>query len=222
MQIEDIKRFKRNFLFSWFIANAIGLSFGWVIAEWLGLQVAEILGWNFGQIVGFIVFEGVVWAFRWTVLSRVRTYDTLKAFDIFFWVVTEMIVWFGIESSNRQPSYNEESLFGIVSTPILSNFLGAIGWLILWLIKTQVQKSRLPQSAGRSLIASSGRVGGSLFIFIFLVAIMPISTSAGEAMAKISNWVIGRAVAGALLGGLLSLLTGLAILSLLKTPSWDE
>ena len=58
MQIEDINHFKRSFLFSWFVANAIGLSLGWVIGEGLGLQVSKVLGWNIGQIVGLVVFEG--------------------------------------------------------------------------------------------------------------------------------------------------------------------
>jgi hypothetical protein len=51
---------------------------------------------------------------------------------------------------------------------------------------------------------------------------MLITTMVGEDVAKISNWVIGRAVAGVVLGGLLSVLTGLAILRLLNKPAWDE
>jgi hypothetical protein len=220
MQIEDINHFKRSFLFSWFVANAIGLSLGWVIGEGLGLQVSKALGWNIGQIVGLVVFEGSVWTFRWTVLSRVRAYDVLNPFEMFFWATTELIILFGMGSSNSELSYHEESLFGIVSTPILANFLGVIGWLILWLIKIQAQKPQIPQSVG--IFASFRRVGGSLLVFIFLITIMLISTDTGETVARISNWVIGRAVAGALLGGLLSLLTGLAMLRLLKVPSWDE
>ncbi len=222
MQLESTTDFRKGFLLNWFLANAIGLSFGWVVGEWMGLQAASLLGWNFGQIIGFAIFEGSVWLFRWAVLSRIRAYDVLKPIDTVLWLAIELVIGLGMSLSSHELSYHKESLFGIVSLPILTNYFGVMGWLILWLTKVQAQKTRTAQSQGKSILASLGRVGGSLLIFFFLVIVMPVSTSAGEAAARISNWMLGRAVAGALMGGLLSLLTGLAILKLLRAPSWDE
>ncbi len=222
IQEENIDQFKNKFLFAWLIANAIGLVMGWVLGEWSGLQVAKILGWRYGQIVGFVIFESLIWVYRWAVLYRIRAYDVLKPFDVFIWMVTELLVWFGMESSNQAASYREDSLFGIISTPILAYFLGVTGWLILWLINVQAQKAQHPRPVVRSIISSFMRVGGSLLIFAFYVLVIPISTGIGEAVAKSFGWVIGRAVAGFLLGGLLGTITGLALLKLMKKPTWDE
>lgn len=222
MQIEDTNNFKNNFMFYWFAANAFGLAFGWITGEWLGLQVAGALGWGIGKVISFLFFEGSVWLFRWAVMSRLRAYDVLKPFDTFFWLTTELIIWLGIEFTPGDIPYREESLFGIFSVPILAYFIGVTGWLILWLVKAQIKTSRDLHSAERSFIASVKRVGGSLFVFIFFVLIMPLATSSGEAVAKLFNWMVGRAVAGVMLGGLLSLLTGSAILKLLNEPAWDE
>jgi len=155
-------------------------------------------------------------------VSRVRAYDVLKPFDAFFWLVTEILVWFAVESSGREASYREDSLFGIVSAPILAYFLGVIGWLILWLIRTQMQKPRPNQPVGRSVIASFLRVGGSVLIFVLFILVIPFSIAIGEAVAETLGFVVGRAVAGALLGGLLGSITGLALLRLLVVPVRDE
>ncbi|MFZ5857493.1 MAG: hypothetical protein ACOYZ6_11735 [Chloroflexota bacterium] len=222
MQIEDAREFRKSFLITWIIANAFGVSIGWAVGEWFGIQVASILGWKLGQIIGFAIYEGSIWVCRIMILKRIRTFDALKPFDTFFWLSTELIIGFGMQLGGGEPSYREASLLGIVSLPILSTWIGVIGWLIIWLIHTQMQKPRIQLSATRSLIASLGRAGGSLLIFFFLVVVMPVSTYAGEAVARISNWMLGRVVAGAVLGGLLSLLTGSAILRLMNAPKWDE
>ncbi len=222
MQSEDTKHFNRIFHINWFFANAIGIAFGWVFGEWLGLQAAKTFGWNFGKIFGFAIFEGSVWVFRWAVLSRIRAYDVLKSVDTFFWVATELIIGFGMQLGGGEPSYREASLFGIVSLPILSSWIGVIGWLIIWLIRTQMRQPQIQQPKGRSFFSSLKRAIGSVFIFFFLIAVMVISVEAGNAVGKTINWMLARVVAGSILGGLLSFLTGRAILSLLKKPVWDE
>ena len=222
MQSDDLNYSKSSFLFGWFLANMLGLAFGWVAGEGLGIRAANIWGWGVGQAIGFTIFEGSVWLFRSLVLSRTRTSEVLKGFDLFFWVAMELIFGFGMALANNQTVYQQESLFGIVSMPILTNWMGVLGWLILWLIKSQVRKPKPQIPRSSSILASLGRISASIFIFFFLIAVMVISMMTGEYVAKISSWDIGRAVAGALMGGLLSLLTGSAILKLLPTSTWKE
>lgn len=222
MQSDDLNYSKSSFMSGWFLANMLGLALGWVAGEWLGIRAANIWGWGVGQAIGFTIFEGSVWLFRSLVLSRIRTSDVLKGFDLFFWVVVELIFGFGMALANNQTVYRQESLFGIVSMPILTNWMGVLGWLILWLIKSQMRKPKPQFSSSSSILASLGRISASIFIFFFPIAVMVISMMAGEYVAKTSNWDVGRAVAGALMGGLLSLLTGSAILKLLPTSTWSE
>jgi hypothetical protein len=222
MENENPNQTKINIWFAWLIANAIGLGLGWALGELVGIQVAETLGWRYGQMVGVVIFEGLIWMTRWAVISRIRAYDALKPIEAFFWILTELLVWFGVESSRGETSYRADSLFGIISASILSYFLGVIGWLILWLIKTQAQKSQLPVKVGHSILSSFARVGGSLLIFGFFILCMPFSTAVGEAIAKSWGLVFGRAVAGILMGGMLGSITGLALLKLMIKPTWEE
>jgi hypothetical protein len=184
MQREELERFKKNFLLAWVIANALGVSIGWVTGEWFGLRAAAIWSWTVGQVIGFMIYEGSIWACRSTVLSRIQSYDVLKPIEVYFWVSVELILWFGMRLGGGDTPYRAESLFGVVSVPIMATCIGVIGWLILWLIKMQRRKPRVQRPSGWSLLASFGWIAGSLFIYFFLVFIMPLSTSAGEAAAK--------------------------------------
>lgn len=222
LQKEDINRFKNEFLIAWFFANAIGFVLGWVLGEWLGIKVAGTLGWRFGQIVGVFVFEASIWVYRWAVLFRVRAYDVLKPIDTFIWMVTEFLVWIGIEPSNQSVSYREGSIFGLISAPIAAYFLGVSAWLILWLIRVQAQKARHPRPVPRSIISSFVRIVASLLVFILYFLSVFLGIHYGKVAAESFGVLIGRIVSGTLMGGCLSLFTGSALLRLFVLPAWDE
>jgi len=208
---------KISFLLAWLFANSIGLGIGWAAGEVFGSKAAKSFGWILGQLAGFISCEGLIWLARGTILSRLKMVKILTTFEIFFWILGEAFGW--LVASLSTP--DKASLINITSATILAYFWGTFGWLIIWLVKVEAQRRRLKYTFPRNVVGVVSRVGGSILILMLFMITIPLSITLGDTIAKMSNLIIGRAVAGLSLGALIGGITGLAMISLQKWPAWE-
>jgi len=212
---ESIAPSRLGFWLAWVVANSIGLGVGWPLAELLGLKVANFFGWGYGELVGFLLCEGFIWATRLTVLSRLRDRKILSALDVFAWLTAEVIGWF----AGRLP-YDPDSLVGVTSGSILAYDSGVTLWLIFWLIRVEQPARRPASTPPQRFLGSATRVAGSLAVFLFMGIGMPLSVELGYAAAEAYDLIIGRAIAGVILGAVVGAFTGWAMLSLMKREVW--
>lgn len=202
----DISQTKLNFWLAWIVANSIGLGFAWSVGELIGRQVVEYSGWELGHVVGIIVFEGLLWITRGTILLRIKSYKILRPVEMFIWVITEIFGWIINESPVQ-----EGSLMGVTSGAIFATSLGAMVWVIFWFIK--IPKPRSKSWAIQAFLWTFfGLTGGGVLIAFF----QAISLEIGVTIAKSYFPIFGMAIAGVVLGGFLGSITGLALIKLIR------
>lgn len=206
MLAHTISRKKINFWLVWSIANAIGLGFAWSLGELIGRQAAEIFGWKIGQIIGIIIFEGFLWIIRAAVLLRIKSFEILRPIEILIWVTTEIFGWL----ISEQP-IPKDNIMSITGGAMFASSMGAMAWIIFWFIKIPKPRSKL-WAIQAFLWTFLGLIGGSFLMALIQVTGMAIA----EILAKMYFPIIGMAIGGTVLGGLLGSITGLALVNLMR------
>jgi hypothetical protein len=196
---------RSQFWLAWVIANSLGFGFAWPLGETIGRFIANNTGWRTGQIIGVLIFEGFIWLARSAVLYRVKSYVTIRPLEIIIWVPVELLGWLISEAPIQQ-----DSLMTITGGVILATSVGATMWIIFWLIRISKRHSR-SWAIKTFLITLLSMVGGSALIAL----IGSISFTIVYDIARLSNPIIGMAIAGVVHGALLGLVTGYVFVKLL-------
>jgi hypothetical protein len=202
---DDISHIKVNFWLAWSIANSIGLGFAWSLGELIGSRVADVSGWKSGQLAGVIIFEGILWTFRGTILLKTKAYEVLRPIEFVVWFSTELMGWIIGEAPVL-----EGSLMGITLGSIFAVSLGAVMWLIFWFMK-------IPKPRGKLWAVKTFLLTFIAFIIgtVFIAVAQTISFEIQEIISKLYFPLLGAAIAGTILGFFLGSLTGLALIKLM-------
>jgi hypothetical protein len=202
----DVPPKKSHFWLAWIVANAVGLGFAWPLGEIVGRYVSSYDDWKSGQLLGIIVFEGFIWIVRAAVLFRIKSYIELKPIAMAIWLGTEIIGWILSEGLFR-----DDNLLSITGGVLFASLCGSIMWLIFWFIKIPKRRSKT-WAIQAFLWALLGMIGGALLLSIFLTA----GLSLAEIFAKMSYPIVGMAAGGLILGGFIGIVTGMALIKLLR------
>ena len=202
----DVSPQKSHFWLAWIVANAVGLGFAWPLGEIIGQFIAADHGWKTGQIIGILVFEGFIWIVRASVISRVKSYIELRPIEVAIWLGTETIGWILSEAPFRG-----DNLMSITGGALFATSSGAIMWLIWCLIKIPKRRSKT-WAMQAFLWTLFGMIGGSALVGAFLA----FSLTLGETFAEMSNPIVGMAAGGLILGGFVGIVTGMALIKLLR------
>ena len=200
------------FLLAWIAVNAISLGVGLTAGEWLGPQLNGLVGWRLAVAIISIECEGLIWLARGLILKRIRSGHLLDIVGIVAWLSGEWVVIlseiFGVFG---KPSTGGDQILTWTNGPFLSYYLGALGWMIFWLIRTQVARRPRLAVSQPNRWGCFFRVGGSLLAFFLWSLSLILGFAVGGAVTKACGQAFGACAVGLTVGTLVGVLTGMAI-----------
>jgi hypothetical protein len=207
----EIRQRKNRFWVSWVILNALGTSLGWFFGQYFGQIMYHAYGERAGILTAALLFEFFIWFGR---LSLTRYYTrVLKFSDVLIWITTEVGGWIMFEFFTSGTPANSLSL-----QAVLISITGVSIWILfasIGLLQNERRKKPRNWMPKAFLYGLFGYLAGTIILSLIATA----SMAAGQYVEKVFSIYWSWAVSGAVLGGLLGILTGYI---LTKSMSWTE
>lgn len=197
----DSKQTKVDFWIGWTVANAIGVSAGWALGEYVGQWHPGLAG---------LVFAIPIWLMRWAVLHRRREFNVWKPLELIIWLSGEMVGYvIGV-------GFKENGSTWTTAGPIFGLFSGAGVWFMLRAIRQAKTQGKF-WFISATLWGFLGFVIANVTITVGIVIGLEVIETT-ERIFPFFGWSVAGFVLGTIIGGM----TGIALIGLGKSSEHDD
>jgi hypothetical protein len=209
--LEELRQTKIRFWFNWTIANALGMSIGWCLGEYIGQFALKSYSVRISTLMAAFIFELILWLARLLPSQYFSKQRPIKFLDGLIWFGTELFGWIVF-------SFIESSSQWLTSEVVYITSMGVTFWILFAVFGLlQAEKKRNPPEwfPKAFIYTFIGFILGNVFIsFLTTTAI-----SIGFSLGRLINPYVGWGVAGFFLGGAFGAITGLI---LVRSTDWTH
>jgi hypothetical protein len=209
--LEGLRQAKIRFWLNWTIANAVGMSIGWCLGEYVGQLALKSYSIRISTLMAAFIFELILWLARLLPSQYFSKQRPIKFLDGIIWFGTEVFGWIVF-------SFIESSSQWLTSEVVFITSMGLAFWILFAVFGLlQAEKKRNPPEwfSKAFIYTLIGFILGNSFISFLMTTAMSIGFSLG----KLIDPYVGWGVAGIFLGGMFGAITGLI---LVKSINWDS
>jgi hypothetical protein len=199
----EIRQAKIRFWLNWTIANALGMSIGWCLGEYIGQIALKSYSIRISTLIAALVFELILWSSRLLPSRYFSKQRPIKLLDGVIWFGTEIFGWIVF-------SFIESRSQWLTFEVIFITGMGVTFWILFaafGLLQIE-RKQNPPEWFSKAFIyVLVGFVLGNSFV----MGIMTTAMSIGYSLVKIVNPYMGWGIAGLFLGGAFGAITGVIL-----------
>jgi hypothetical protein len=203
LDLEDLRQTKIRFWLNWTISNALGMSIGWCLGEYIGQLALKSYSVRISTLMAAFIFELILWLARLLPSQYFSKQRPIKYLDGLIWFVTELFGWIVF-------SFMEPSSQWLTSEVVFITGMGVTFWIIFAIFRLlqKEKKQNPPEWFPKAFIYT---LIGFIFGNMVISFLMAIATSIGFSLGRLINLYVGWGVAGFFLGGAFGAITGLIL-----------